>query len=335
MQFSIVIPTRNRSKDLYELLTSLIAQDFQSYEVVIIDDSSTQSCDIKINNLLATFKKIGKSIKYVKGCGDGLPRARNIGLDKSKGDAILFLDDDVVLESEVLSTINNFFVNHSEALGVQVNIISPYAEQKSFLVRVFNILNRLFLLTSYEPNKLLVQRSGISIFPRPLTNVIIAQRMSGCCCCFRRNVFSEFRFDENLKKYASMEDIDFSFRVYKKYPNSLYAIPSASVFHKNTSTARLPQESRVSMSVIYWFYVFFKNVYENSILNLLSFLWALAGNLSVITCTLIAKRKPKDEWWTLIYTITAYRVALTNLRSILRGRLEFFNNTLRKQQCFN
>ena len=82
------------------------------------------------------------------------------------------------------------------------------------------------------------------------------------------------------------------------------------------------------MMTVYWFYVFFKDIFDNSIQNLLAFLWALSGNLTIITGTLVAKRKPKREWWTLIHTLTAYATAFKNLKNIRMRKLDFFNKKL-------
>ena len=81
------------------------------------------------------------------------------------------------------------------------------------------------------------------------------------------------------------------------------------------------------MTTIYWFYVFFKDVFESSVLNLSAFLWALTGNLIFVTGGLIVKRKPKHEWWSLIYLLRAYIFAFRNLKEILIVRLDFFNKT--------
>jgi len=186
------------------------------------------------------------------------------------------------------------------------------------------------MLSYHEKNKLGVRRSGSSVFPNYLTKVISAQRLSGCCCCYRREVFSELSFDTNLKRWGSKEDLDFSFRVYKKNLRSLYAIPYAKIIHKTSEEARLPTKLRVYMTTIYWFYVFFKDIFEGSILNLTAFLWALTGNLVTNVGGLIIKRKPKREWWGLIFLFGSYATAFRNLRNILMRRLEFFNKNLNR-----
>ena len=125
-----------------------------------------------------------------------------------------------------------------------------------------------------------------------------------------------------------MEDLDFSYRVYKKHPMALYAVPHARITHKTSEAARLPTEHQIYMSVTYWFYVFFKDIFQGSILNLIAFLWALSGNIVANLSGLIIKRKTKKEWWSLVYLLGAYATAFKNLKAILMGKVNFFNKTL-------
>lgn len=90
----------------------------------------------------------------------------------------------------------------------------------------------------------------------------------------------------------------------------------------------MPNRTSIYMTTIYWFYVFFKGIFGSSILNLVAFLWALTGNLVAVIGGLVVKRKPKHEWWLLIYLLNSYATAFRNLRQILMQRLEFFNRSL-------
>ena len=328
IKISVVIPTRDRPKDLLELLFALLKQHAPPFEVIIVDDSSSRSVKRIINFFASKFRTIGTTVKYIRGSGEGLPSARNIGVNEAEGDAILFLDDDTILDRNVISIVSDFLDKHPEALGLQVNIVGSKDKRKLPFAIVGNLLNKIFMLGYCEPNKLQVRRSGAYIFPKPLTKIITAQRLSGCCCCYRRRVFNEFKFDEKLKGWANMEDIDFSYRIYKKYPHSLYAIPDATIIHKGSQQSKLPEKIRIYMSIIYWFYVFFKDVFDGSILNLLAFLWALLGNLAATIGGLIIKRKTKIEWWNLIYLLEAYLIAFKNLKDILQLKLDFFNQRM-------
>jgi GT2 family glycosyltransferase len=322
---SVVIPTRDRQRDLRDLLWTLLDQSQMPLEIIIVDDSPKLSARGVADSFIPKFDEVGCKLKYFNGTGDGLPAARNIGIRLFNGDAVLFIDDDTLLDQNVLYSISTFLRNKQDALGVQP-ILLPEMQKISSSARhkLENAIYTALMLTSYQENKLKTRRSGLSIFPSIVTEVFPAQRLSGCCC-YKREVFREFWFDCNLKRWGFMEDLDFSYRVNKKYPHSLYVIPYAKIIHKGSKKARMSNENSIYMVTIYWFYVFFKVVFDNSALNLIAFLWGLTGYLVVATGGLILKKGSKNEWWNLIYLLKSYGAAFRNLRRILMRQLEFFN----------
>lgn len=328
-EISIVIPTRDRPKDLAELLLTILDQDFPPLEVIIIDDSKEYMVKQVANLFKADFEKIGCKLKYIKGYSDGLPSARNLGVELSRGDIILFLDDDTLLDKNVVGTLVDFLRENPKVIGVQPKISSLSKNKEDGLARKFErAVYKALMLTYQEDNRLIVRRSGMSIFPNDLTRIISAQRLSGCCCCYKRSIFNVLRFDTNLKLWAFMEDLDFSYRVYKKSPHSLYVIPHAKIIHKSSRKARLPKKVNIYLITIYWFYIFFKTILNSSILNLIAFLWGLVGKLVVMIGGLIIKRKEKEQWWSIIHLLNSYIFAFKNLRLIRKGDLDFFNRRL-------
>ena len=325
----MIICSQDRPRDLAKLLGTLLNQTYAPFEIIVVDDSSSSKVKEAVDSFQQKFND-GK-LKFVKGCGDGLPAARNLGVKVSKGDAILFLDDDTFLQRGVINAFAAFLSAHPTAVGVQGQILTASNKSLSAMKRkIANAVRRAFLLFYYEQNRLTVRRSGTSIFPYsyPLTSTINAQRLDGCCMCYRRELLEELSFDTNLKRWAFMEDLDFSYRTYKRNLGTLHAIPSAVITHKKSGKSRLPSRERTYMTTIYWFYVFFKDVLEGSISNLLAFLWALAGNLLTVVGGLLVERRPKPAWWNLIYLSHSYAVAFANLKAVIRGELGFFNKSL-------
>ena len=330
-KISVIVCTRDRPNDLEELLSTILKQSYPPSEVIILDDSPASSAKQIAQSFSSKFQLIRCQLKYAKSTGDGLPAARNLGIKLFKGDAILFIDDDVLLDQNILNTLATFLRDSHNAIGVQPKIL-PIKEEISnrMLAKLENAIYKALMLNYHEENKLKVRRSGASILPNSLTKAITVQRLSGCCCCYKREVFHEFCFDTNLKRWGFMEDLDFSYRLYKKYSQSLYAVPSTKIIHKASKEARLPNRAIIYMTTIYWFYVFFKDIFESSVLNLIAFLWALTGNAVACVGGLIIKRKPKLEWWNLIYLLASYSTALRNLKNIVTLKLEFFNKNLSK-----
>mgnify|MGYP000321373830 FL=1 len=84
---SVVIPTYNREQYLQKALGSVLAQTYQCFEIIVIDDGSTDDTA----TLIRSFKK---DITYIYQENQGISKARNVGIRNSRGDFIAFLDSD-------------------------------------------------------------------------------------------------------------------------------------------------------------------------------------------------------------------------------------------------
>ncbi len=88
---SVIIPTYNRSHFLSRAIKSVLNQTFQDFELIIVDDGSTDNTKEVIEN----FQEKDKRIKYIWQKNSGGPaKTRNKGIEKSEGEYIAFLDDD-------------------------------------------------------------------------------------------------------------------------------------------------------------------------------------------------------------------------------------------------
>lgn len=327
---SIIIPTYNRPKDLSELLSTIIEQTNPPLEVIIVDDSSDDATKSAVESFLPRFIAIGCILKHVRGTRDGLPEARNLGVSVSCGDVILFLDDDTILMNNTVKLLTNFLTEHTTVMGVQPKITS--SERIKTISLTENLLNsfyKVFMCSYYKKDTSKIRSSGAYIFPLPaITKVIPTERLAGCCSCYRREVFHNLKFDCNLKRWAFSEDLDFSYRVSLDYPGSLFLLPNAEITHKLAATSRLPKKKAIYMQNIYWFYIFFKNMFNGSTANLLSFFLALIGQATSTFILAIYGKNIRYACWNLIYMGKSYVIALRNLQSILLRDLDFFNKTL-------
>lgn len=92
--FSFIIPVYNVENYLKECLESVLNQSFKNYEIVLIDDGSTDSS----LNICNYYSKIDDRVKVVSKKNEGLAETRNRGLEDAKGEYIIFLDSDDHLE---------------------------------------------------------------------------------------------------------------------------------------------------------------------------------------------------------------------------------------------
>jgi len=96
---SVVIPTYNRSKPVREAVECVLKQTYTDFEVLVVDDGST-------DDTAKVIKQIRDNrVKYYYKNNSGPSSARNLGLDKSKGQYISFLDSDDLWPPEYLETI--------------------------------------------------------------------------------------------------------------------------------------------------------------------------------------------------------------------------------------
>lgn len=330
IRISIIVPTRNRPKDLADLLLTILNQSHPLFEVIIIDDSPLCSAKPVADVFSSKFKFIGCKLEYVKGNGEGLTAAKNLGVRIFKGDAVLFLDDDSLLDQNTVRALAIFLRDNPGVTGVQPEILSStmISRKEGLSTRFENAVYKVLMLTYRAENMQTVRRSGMSVFPTSIGKIIAVQRLSGSCC-YRREIFSKLSFDTKLKRWGFMEDLDFSLRLNKMYPQSLYAIPHVKIIHKESGEARLPTKLTIYMSTIYWFYVFFKDIFEGSIINLVAFLWALVGNLASNLGGFLIKKKKRRNWWPMIFLLISYITAFRNLKNILILKLDFFNENFK------
>ena len=95
---SVIIPTYNSAAFITDAIDSIIAQTYQNWELIIVNDGSTDSIDL----VVAPYLKSDNRIKYVSKENGGLGSARNFGIKQSKGVFILPLDADDVFESSFI-----------------------------------------------------------------------------------------------------------------------------------------------------------------------------------------------------------------------------------------
>ena len=101
---SVIVPVYNASKYISKTLNSIIAQDFDSFEIIVVDDGSTDDSLEIINGCLADCEIPNKVIHQENA---GVSVARNVGIDESKGNYLVFIDaDDYVSENHLSSLYN-------------------------------------------------------------------------------------------------------------------------------------------------------------------------------------------------------------------------------------
>lgn len=97
---SIIMPVFNKEKYIFKSVQSVLNQSFRDFELIIVDDGSTD-CSLKICRKF-TYDNRVRLFSIENG---GVSRARNFGLEKAKGKYILFVDGDDFIDIEFLESL--------------------------------------------------------------------------------------------------------------------------------------------------------------------------------------------------------------------------------------
>ncbi|RLG16076.1 hypothetical protein DRN63_04625 [Nanoarchaeota archaeon] len=247
MKVSVVIPTYFRAHDLSELFDSILKQTVKPFEVIVVDDTPNDSVKKVCDKFREIFRRFGIDLIYIRNPRERSSAiARNVGAERARGDIIMFFDSDIILMPNYIEEILKVFKEKKDAVGVQGWIVPTWLvrlkkewiiskHKKYLLIRYLldQLMRRFFMLgtmyTVYTKDE-----CKLGSYPIILTKVINCERLSGSNMAFRREIFNRFRFDENLKGYAYMEDTLLTYSVFKEFPRGLYMTPYAKCIHKRS-----------------------------------------------------------------------------------------------------
>jgi glycosyltransferase involved in cell wall biosynthesis len=109
MLLSIIIPTYNEEKDIGDCLNSLKEQSYKNFEIIVVDDGSTD----KTREIVGKFKKI----KLIEGEHKGPGFSRNLGAKKAKGEVLIFVDADMTFDKDYLKNLLKPILENEKVIG--------------------------------------------------------------------------------------------------------------------------------------------------------------------------------------------------------------------------
>lgn len=139
---SIIIPTYNSSVYLKRCLDSIVGQNYNDYEVLVVNDGSTDNT----KEVLEEYTKKYPQIKPIHKENGGVSSARNRGLKEAKGAYLIFIDSDDCLQEGALSTINAHLEEGID-LYIYNNLILNKEGINECLNSSFSSINELILET--------------------------------------------------------------------------------------------------------------------------------------------------------------------------------------------
>lgn len=223
---SIIVPCYNAGKAINELLDLLLNQTYKKYEVILVDDGSNDNTKDVINTFIYNNGCENMYHYYYKENG-GVSSARNFGIEKSKGDYIVFLDsDDVIVPTMLEDLVINLFENDSDLVISNASIKKGENVTELPIAIKENEVNRYQLMVSIF--------SSVEAYKK--YDFMYNFGRSVCCKLYKKSIIdnNNLRFDNRMFLF---EDGFFNLN-YLKYANKVsYILNSLYVYKigKNNS----------------------------------------------------------------------------------------------------
>ena len=212
MLFSIIVPVYNRPQEVDELFASLCEQTNKDFEVVIVEDGSSLSCEEICKRYTDQL-----TIRYLTKPNGGPSAARNYGAQYAKGDYLLILDSDIIAPKTYIEEIKRELQREpADAFG------GPDAAHPDFspIQKAISYSMTSFLTTGGIRGG---KKKMDKFYPRSFNLGV------------KREVFEALNGFDTTMRFG--EDIDFSIRIFaNNYHCRLF--PEAWVYHKRRSTFR-------------------------------------------------------------------------------------------------
>ena len=191
---SVIVPVYNASAHLKAALTSIIAQDYDNLEIIIVNDASTDSSREIAEGVLSGSKRPHRIIDHPRNLG--VSCARNTGLEASRGQYVWFCDSDDLAMPNLVSELSGISAKYSSDIAFG-GIITRYEDGRPDRVQ------RVTLCVSQplDGEQALYMRMLKPIAPHT------------CCILFRKNFLIEhnIRFHEGC---IAFEDIEFQMKAF-------------------------------------------------------------------------------------------------------------------------
>ena len=178
MKITVIVPIYNSENYISKCIESILSQSYENWELIIVDDGSTDN-SYEICNKYAI--KDSRIFLY-KQNNKGVSSARNVGLSKTTGDYIMFIDSDDYIDEKTFEKCVEKIIKYNVDI-VKFNYVKEFKFLKtrnSFLCKQNVLIEKPFL---------------------PIINNVFTtdNYCSSCECLVRSEVVKELKFDENIK----------------------------------------------------------------------------------------------------------------------------------------
>lgn len=206
IKVSVIISTYKRNSILVDAIKSVLKQDFSGFELIVVDQ--TLKHDSQTEKFIKNLED--PRFLYFKVAPPSLPAARNFSLTKAKGEIVIYIDDDVILDKDFIKSHWLIFRKH--------NVVA--------------VAGRIREKNKPESDSLhFFRKTGFGAGSFNYSKVAFVETAQGCNMAFKKKVLLEIGgFDTNFIGNAMREESDVAYRLKKKGYKTLFN-PKASLLH--------------------------------------------------------------------------------------------------------
>lgn len=236
--FSIICPAYNSEEFLESSVSSIIKQTYSNWELIIVDDGSTDRTSIICDKLVSGDKRI----KVIHQDNQGQSKTRLNGVHSASGDYILFLDSDDKYESNALE------------------VIAKHLDNKDLKVLVYNAS-----VVQKNKNNVSIYNFDEAKSDMPVVDFFLKRRISYFwSICFKRELFD--LSSEVLEKFCSLsysEDLYLIYNIVKNLTSSEYKIIDEQLYKYvyNDGSLTKNQNAKKAMDRFYAFNSVYESIY--------------------------------------------------------------------------
>ena len=194
MLFSIIIAVYNKEKYIGQTIESILKQKYENYELILIDDGSTDSS----YEICKEYANKNKKIRFLHHKNEGVSVTRNRGLQVAKGEYVLFVDADDLLKIGALKTLEEIIIKEKPDV-IMFGMTERYEDQREKKLRP-NFYGR-YNQQEFFKDFHLRNQNGVYGY--------VANK------AFRRNIVVDHEI-EFCSKYKLSEDFYFFLQVYEQ-----------------------------------------------------------------------------------------------------------------------
>ena len=118
-KLSVIIPVYNNEKYLERCFNSILNQNINDLEIIVVNDGSTDNSD----KIIQEYEKNHQEIKYFKKENTGVADSRNYGIEKASGKYIMFLDADDYLDIALYKNIKKYIDEDIDLIKYKIQIV--------------------------------------------------------------------------------------------------------------------------------------------------------------------------------------------------------------------